>query len=82
MLPAAVAPMRSRAAVTHQGSQPGSAVWSLGMPRKNLRSTHSVRRTDQVVVRARKDDSTAMSMAELPAPTTTTSRPASWSPER
>ncbi len=52
MLPAYVAPMRSRAAVTHHGSQPGRATWSLGLPRRNLRSTHSVRRTDHVVVRA------------------------------
>ena len=52
--PATVAPIRSRSAVTHHGTQPGgSSPWSLGLPRKNLRSTHSVRRTDHVVVRAR-----------------------------
>ena len=81
-LPVTRAPSSIRARVTHHGVQPGKAVWSAALPSRYFGITHWPRRTEIVALRATFAASTEMSRAELPIPTTTTSRPASSADER
>jgi hypothetical protein len=74
-LPVTRAPSSILARVTHHGVQPGNAVWSAARPSRYFGITHCPRRTEMVALRATFAASTEMSSAELPMPTTTTSRP-------
>ena len=57
---------------TASGTCTGGAIESSGRPNRYLGITHAPRRAARYVARAWKEDSTAMSIAELPMPSTTT----------
>ena len=80
-LPATRAPNAMRAAVNQNGRRDGRVTWSAGLPRAYFGSTHWPRRWEMTAERATLAASTAMSIAELPAPTTTTSRSTSCAAE-
>ncbi len=69
---------------TCQGSRAmvGEVTWSAGLPNTYLGTIRVPRRVERKVASATVDDSTAMSIDELPIPTTSTRFPASSSASR
>lgn len=68
--------------LSSQGAQPGTAMRSEAMPAVYFGITHWPRRCEIVALFAVRAAAEEMSSAALPAPTTTTSRPASCEASR